>query len=204
MPGRNIYKDYVSESYYHIYNRGIDGQTIFRENSDYIVFLSLLKRYLGQEPSRKPSGVLHPSFKDSIDLLAFCLMPNHFHLFIYQHTEAAISELLRSISVSYVMYFNKKYRRTGPLFQQRYRAKRISDDAYLLHISRYIHLNPNDYKSWEWSSLPYYNQRMKADWLKPNRVLDLFKEGEYSDFVDDYQETKFEIETIRHQLADQI
>src|SRR3990167_865213 len=131
-------------------------------------------------------------------------MPTHFHLFIYQHNETGMTSLLRSVSVAYSMYFNKKYKRVGPLFQQRYRASRISDDAYLLHISRYIHINPDRYKSWEWSSLPYYNGEMKANWLKPERILDLFNKDEYSSFVDDYQETRRELEAIKHELADQI
>ncbi len=203
MPGRNIYKDYVADSYYHIYNRG-NNQDIFCDEEDYIVFLSLFKRYLGKKQSKKKSGVLHPSYRNEIKLLAFCLMPSHFHLFVYQHIETAITTFLKSLSVSYAMYYNKKYNRIGPVFQQRYRASRISDDSYLLHISRYLHLNPDNYKTWQWSSLPYYNGRLKADWLRPEQVLELFDGDEYGEFLEDYVDSKRELEVIKHELADQI
>src|SRR3990172_5909254 len=140
MPGINIYKDYVPESYYHVYNRGIDRQVIFRDSSDFPVFLNLLKRYLDKDSSKNSVGVTYPTYRGEIELLAFCLMPSHFHMLIYQHNSDAMKLLLKSVGVSYSMYFNKKYNRLGPLFQHRYLASRISSDAYLLHITRYIHL----------------------------------------------------------------
>ena len=99
------------------------------------------------------------------------------------------------------MYFNKKYNRVGPLFQQRYRAVLIGDDSYLLHISRYIHLNPNNYMNYEWSSLPYYLGNKHASWVKPGQVLELFDDN-YISFVRDYESTKDEIDAYKHMLAD--
>src|SRR3990167_6965989 len=169
MPGRNIYKDYVAESYYHVYNRGVDSQEIFKDRQDFQVFLGLLKRYLGQDESKSTTGNPYPSYRDQIELLAFCLMPTHFHLFVYQHTEDGMKLLLKSLGVAYGMYFNRKYKRRGPVFEQRYKAVRVTDDAYLLHISRYLHLNPKSPKTWEWSSYPYYLCRYKAEWVMPGR-----------------------------------
>lgn len=200
MPSRNIYKDYIAESYYHIYNRGIDKQDIFKDEDDYIVFLGLLKRYLSGEVSRKSSGVPLPSYRGQIELLAFCLMPNHFHLFIYQTSKDGMRLLLKSLGVAYAMYFNKKYQRLGPVFQQRYKASRITNDDYLLHISRYIHLNPKDYRSWQWSSYPYYEGKYKTDWVMPNRILELFT-GDYSVFLEDYKEQDEELDGIKSELA---
>src|SRR3990172_1101527 len=107
MPSRNVYKDYVAESYYHIYNRGVNRRAIFTNNHDYTVFLGLLKRYLGKDAERKPNRTYHPNFYRQSELLAFCLMKNHFHLFIYQHEETVIAQLMKSLSVAYSMYFNQ-------------------------------------------------------------------------------------------------
>lgn len=203
MPGRNIYKDYVPENYYHIYNRGVNKQQIFRDEDDYVVFLSLLKRYLGGEESKTLGGRIHPSFINEVELLAFCLMPTHFHLLIFQHNEIGMKDLLKSLGVSYAMYFNKRYKRKGPVFEQRYRASRISDDSYLLHISRYIHLNPDDYSRWSWSSLPYYLGKKKSEWLKPDRILEMFEAEDYLEFVKDHKSLHDELEIIKHELADQ-
>ena len=81
---------------------------------------------------------LHPS----VTLLAFSLMPNHFHLLLRQTVPGAMSEFMRRLCTGYVMYFNKKYHRVGPLFQGKYKALRVLDNAHLMEVSRYIHLNP--------------------------------------------------------------
>lgn len=201
MPGRNIYKDYVAESYYHIYNRGVDGQIIFKDRQDFQVFLSLFKRYLSSGGENNMAGIPYPSYKDRVELLAFCLMPTHLHLFIYQHTEDGMKLLLKSLGVAYGMYFNRKYQRRGPIFEQRYKAVRVTDDAYLLHISRYLHLNPRNPKTWEWSSYPYYTGNYKAEWMMPGRILDLF-DGDYVEFLEDYKDRKVELDEIKYELAD--
>ena len=177
---------------------------IFRDDADYIVFLNLLKRYLGDKPSKNPVGVTYPLYHSRIELLAFCLMSNHFRLLVYQHSEDSMKLLFKSVSVAYAMYFNKKYKRIGPVFQQRYRASRISNEAYLLHISRYIHLNPDEYNIWQWSSLPYYSAKYKASWVIPKRILDLFDNDDYLQFVDDYKDQRDELDDIRHELANDL
>lgn len=204
MPGKNLIKDYVPESYYHIYNRGVNKQPIFIDDRDRVVFLSLLKRYLGEVTEKNRQGKNHPNYSENIELLAFCLMGNHFHLFVYQLAdENAITEFMRSLMTAYSMYFNKKYKRVGPVFQQRFRAVRIVDDAQLLHITRYIHLNPAEYKNYEWSSYQYYinNKSTENNWLKPDRALELF-DGDYAAFVADYEDYKYELDILKTMLAD--
>lgn len=89
------------------------------------------------------------------------------------------------------------------MFQQRYRAVIISDNAQLIHISRYIHLNPADYQRWLWSSLPYYRGEQQADWLHPEIVLSQFKDkADYLQFVDEYKDRHDELEAIKRTLAD--
>jgi putative transposase len=104
---------------------------------------------------------------------------------------------------SYSKYFNKKYKRTGPLFESRYKASRISDQSYLEHISRYIHLNPRYWKRYPHSSLRYYVSGEGPEWLDPSEVLALFNSArDYLNFVEDYEEQKLMLEKIKHELAD--
>lgn len=202
MPGRNIYKEYVEDSYYHIYNRGVNKDIIYKDNQDFEVFLALLKRYLGTKIEKQANGGLHSSYKGRISLLAFCLMPNHFHLFIHQTDSVAMKEFMKSLTVAYSMYFNKKHKRFGPLFQQRYRAVRMTDDAQLQHITRYIHLNPTGYKKYQWSSYPYYAKDWNAEWIEPEMILELFNNDkvEYAQFVGDYANRRDELQKLKQDL----
>jgi putative transposase len=201
MPGRNIYKDYVTDSYYHIYNRGVNKELIYKDNQDYEVFLGIVKRYLGTAAVSKPNRVSYKSHRGCVELLTYCLMPNHFHLLVFQNENDAMTNFMRSLSVSYSMYFNKKHKRQGPLFQQRYRAVRIDDDSQLLHISRYIHLNPDDYKHYKWSSYEYYTGRKHANWLNLGRILELFEE-DYIQFIADYKANRDESKVLEGVLLD--
>jgi len=204
MPGKNLIKDYVEESYYHIYNRGVNKQPIFIDDQDYHVYLGLLKRYLGSTVEKNAARINHPNYFKDIELLAFCLMGNHFHLFIYQLGDReAVTKLMRSLTTAYSMYFNKKYKRVGPVFQQRYRAVRITDDGQLLHITRYIHLNPDSYLDYQWSSLPYFlgTKTPEGNMVRPGRIIELFN-NDYKDFMADYKETRDELEILKSELAD--
>lgn len=201
MPGRNVVKEYVSGSYYHIYNRGVNKNNIFHDRQDRIVFLGLIKRYLGDDLEKKPNREPYPNYQKEIQLLAFCLMNNHFHFFVYQESESAITDFMKSLSVAYSMYFNKRYRRVGAVFQQRYRAVRITSDAQLLHVSRYIHMNPRNYDTYEWSSLPYYLGQKSASWAKPDKILELFDGNTYLSFLEEYQDRREELASFKEQLA---
>ncbi len=191
MPSRNIVKIYAEDGFYHVYNRGVNKQDIFLDAKDYSVFLNLLKRYLDSSPAKDPKGREYDNYFADIDLLAFCLMPNHFHLFLEQRSSDSMTKLLRSVTGAYTIYFNKKYKRVGPLFQSRYKASLVNSEAYFSHISRYIHRNPHDFKDWEWSSFPYYLVDKKEDWLKPDFVLGEFDGPEYyNEFVESYKPSK--------------
>lgn len=130
-------------------------------------------------------------------------MGNHFHTLFYLGEDvSAISEFMRSIGTSYTMYFNKKYKRVGPLFQGTYKASCVTSDSYLLHISRYIHLNPREYETYKYSSLPAYLSKKSVLWLKPQKILDLFEGDDYMEFMKDYEDHKAMLETLKYELAD--
>lgn len=194
MPAKNSIKQFVENGFYHLYNRGVEKRNIFLDEQDYFVFLSYVKQYLDPSLGSDPK-----SLANEVDLLSFCLMPNHFHFLARQRPINGITKFIRAICTNYVMYFNKKYDRVGTLFQGKYKGVNIDNDFYLLHLSRYIHLNPysigSDPKAYEHSSYSYYLGLRKASWLKPDEVLNFFKSARktnmkdylsYESFVDDH------------------
>jgi putative transposase len=202
MPSRNVLKQDVAESYYHVYFRGSNRARIFRDAADFEKMLRLFARYLSLEEVKNSAGLSFPNYYNKLELVAFCLMPNHVHLLVYQRQQGAMTEFMRSLLTSYSMYFNKKYKRSGPLFESRYKASLISDDSYLEHITRYIHLNPRHWREYEYSSLPYYLHQVTDEWIVPKRILELFSDtAEYLSFVEDYEKNKEMMDILKYELA---
>jgi putative transposase len=205
MPCKNIVKIYIKDGYYHVYNRGTDRRAIFLDEQDYKVFLYFLKILLSEfHQGSTPLGVepLKKSFYGEVALLAYCLMPNHFHLFLQQKTPEGMTEFMRNLSSRYVSYFNEKYKREGHLFQGSYKAALVDKDSYFLHLSRYIHLNPSElqgvnFREWPYSSYLDYLGKRKTSWLQLNQILSLFPRSvslsqtdlfSYQSFVEDSAE----------------
>ena len=202
MVGRNVIKIDIPESYYHVYARGASLQPVFIDKDDYLYFLSLFHRYLSHDNVTNAVGVTYDKLHEDLELLCYCLMENHFHLLIYQKNEHAMPRLMRGVMTAYSRYFNKKYERSGSLFETRYKASRISSDEYLMHVSRYIHLNPSKWETYPYSSIRYYSGQVPPDWLSTIRILDLFSSPEsYIDFVNDYKDIRDIYESIKHELA---
>lgn len=120
MPSKNIVKQYIEGGIYHTYNRGVEKRDIFLDKEDYEFFLFLLKTYLqnpkdamkGLNPfsiQHRESAIKQGAFYNQVELLAFALMPNHYHLLIKIHDPAALPSFMKSVMTIYVMYFNKKY-----------------------------------------------------------------------------------------------
>ena len=196
MPAKNSIKIYDENGYYHIYNRGVEKRNIFLDQQDHSVFLSYLMIYLSpvdQNQKISPSKRLKNYF-GIVDLLCYCLMPNHFHLLIKQHVSTGIADFVQSVSTKYAMYFNKKYQRSGHLFQGAYRAVTIDSEAQLLQLSRYIHRNPDPARSdpaglleYRYSSLPIYLGKFNQSWVRNQEISCLFSKGDvlnsYKSFV---------------------
>lgn len=111
---------------YHLYNRGNNHQTIFFERENYLHFLRLVRRYLVEQ---------------SLDVLSYCLMPNHYHLLVCFKGED-VSEAMQFLSLAYTKAINRRYNRVGSLFQGRFQSIWVDREEYLCHLVRYIHLNP--------------------------------------------------------------
>ncbi len=202
MPSRNTIKNDVAESYYHVYARGNNKQIIFLEAKDFIYFEKLLARYLSTVPLTSKEGFVYPNYNTQMNLLAYCLMSNHFHLLIYQADVGTMTKFMRSVMTSYSLYFNLKYKRTGRLFESRYKASRISNQDYLEHISRYIHLNPRYWKNYLFSSFQYYKSGVYPEWLQPEKIMILFgNPGAYQAFLEDYEDHKQMLKEIKQELV---
>ncbi|MEK7202477.1 MAG: transposase [Patescibacteria group bacterium] len=222
MPQRNSRKTYLEHGYYHIYNRGVEKRNIFDSEQDYKVFLTYLREYLSPPILDTSSNDIHTNEKryqikcytNVIQLGAYVLMPNHFHLLIRQENIDAMQEFLQSLSTRYTVYFNKRYDRVGSLFQGRYKAVTVKTDEQLVHLSRYIHLNPIDLdksvtslEDFRYSSYPGYLGKRHQSWLNKNIVLDLFRgnanrtpERFYRQFVEGEDNKQSEI--IKHLIID--
>lgn len=206
MPKRNRLKVYGSDQYYHLYNRGNNKQNIFSEPNDYYYFLSLMKRHLSDEFVFDASGREFKKYDKEVNLISYCLMPNHFHLLCYLREPTGIINLMRSVMTAYVMYFNKKYNHTGSLFEGPFLASRISSEPYLWHVSRYIHLNPLDigerYQDYPYSSLPYVLGEKYASWITPHILVQTPKDqADYLIFVADYETMHQEMKFLKNLLA---
>ncbi len=217
MPSKNIIKLYIENSYYHIYNRGVEKRKIFLDEQDFGVFLSYLKDYLTEKDVDRLNNVLqYPNssyvqkdkaqkllrmnnFYEEITLLAYCLMPNHFHFFINQKSAQSIEKFMQSIATRYTMYFNRKYKRVGFLYQSTYKAVLIDSEEQFIYLSKYIHKQAVIHQGLtlqgeKWvnkypSSYPEYLGLRKTEWVHPEEVLTYFSKTNpnlsYESFVNE-------------------
>lgn len=135
--------DFAEGEFYHLYNRGTEKRIIFLDNSDYNHFLFLM--YIcntTRSVALRNVGENFDREKTIVDIGAYCLMPNHFHILVHEKIDAGISTYMRKLMTGYTMYFNKKYKRTGKLYEGVFKASHIGKDNYLKYTYSYIHLNP--------------------------------------------------------------
>lgn len=199
MSKRNTTRSFDTPAYYHVFNRGAGKQPIFLDAQDRAKFISLMARYLDPlDKSVRSDGLTYK--KSEAKVVAYCLMRNHFHFLLYQdkHIED-IQHFMSSLMTAYSMYFNKRHKRSGRLFEGPYRAKPIESDSYLLHISRYIHLNPRTYRTYKWSSLPEYDGRRHTTWVHSAMTHDMSPEG-YIEFLEDYESRAELLKRIKDEL----
>lgn len=184
---------------YHVYNRGNRKQNIFIGHRDYGRFLKRTKKYKD---------------KFGVSILCYCLMPNHFHFLLRQDTEVPITTFMLRLGTSYAKYFNIKYEEVGSLFQDRFKAKLIETDEYLLQLSRYIHRNPKEVlpstpgvelASYPWSSYSAYVNGIKNELVDSTFILNYFAKNnpskDYKNFVE-YDLQKEDLDSISDLLIE--
>ena len=150
---------FVENGLYHIYNRGVEKRTVFMDKQDHFRFIHDLfelndenpcintKYFFNPKSMEVQPRYLNPERKERkklVEILIFTLMPNHFHLILKQIRPNGVVKFLQKLGTGYTMYFNKKYNRVGGLFQGRFKAVHIGEEAHFIHLPFYIHTNPLD------------------------------------------------------------
>lgn len=211
MPSRIF--PFVNSHYYHVYNRGVEKRSIFENNWDKIRLLKTMQYYqlLGPKPKLSKflvSQLFEPDLNQKIvDITCYCLMPNHFHFLLKQTKNGGITEFVSKLSNSYTKYYNVKHKRIGPLLQGEFKAVLIENDEQLLHVSRYIHLNPlvsllvKDLKEYRWSSYKEFVQNDSRGICTKESILSFFKSPEnYKQFVLDQADYAQKLKLIKYHL----
>lgn len=179
---------------YHVLSRGLDKRKIFLDNQDRFRFIHDLFEFNDQ----LPVNTTHHIFKKSqnnvlegrkieprprrarkllVNILAFCLMPNHYHLLIAPRATNGSSKFIQKLNAGYVRYFNEKYKRKGTLFEGRYKSIIVNDDSHFIHLPYYIHFNPLDLKFPEWR-----DHELK-DYRKAIKFLENYRWSSHLDYL---------------------
>ena len=193
--------------YYHIFNRAVNKQVIFHDTSDYFRFLFLTLYFqspiIFQQLGRKVKEFVQSRALDSVEedeiikkrrveLVAFCIMPNHFHLIVKELDEGGIAAYMQRVLTSYSKYYNTKYEKSGHVFQGPYQAVHVEDNRQLLHLSAYIHRNPREISKWfnkeeqyPWSSYQdFIGENRWGNLIMLDIIIGQFKDkAEYENFV---------------------
>lgn len=220
MPVRQI--PLVNDEVYHICNRGIDRRPTFTAIKDYRRVLFVLKYYqylnppvrlsrllsLQKEQQKEILNYLEKENDKLIDIICYCFMPNHYHILVKQLSDKGISTFISKFQNSYTKYFNIVHKKEGPLFLDQFKAVRIESDEQLVHVSRYIHINPftsfvvKDIDSlcvYQWSSLNEYLDINIPSVCRKDLVMSLFKNiKDYKNFIIDQTGYQRELAKIEH------
>lgn len=222
MPGREL--RFVTNEIYHTFNRGIEPFQTFTNEGDYHRALLTLELYRLVTPPMRLSQLLsleEPSQEQIlknirqeeklVDILSFCLMPNHFHLLLRQKKDGGVSKFMSDFQNSYTRFFNIKHERKGPLFLRPFKAAKIYSEQQLLHVSRYQHLNaysasivrgPEQLERYPWSSLPEYLGLVNRGLCEKGTILSQFKDVDsYRKFILDQADYQRSLEEIKHIIA---
>lgn len=172
---------FVPGEYYHIYNRGNSKQTIFHSKEDYFHFIKLL--YLSNSKNKIILRNIHGDVFDTkqdgkiVEVGSYCLMPNHFHLILTQVEDGSISKFMQKLTTAYSMFYNKKYKRTGTLFEGKFKAQYIGDDVYFKYLFSYVHLNPVKLIQKDWKEKGIKNKKEAIGFLES------YKYSSYLDYL---------------------
>lgn len=212
---------FANDEIYHVFNRGVEKRPTFTNKweldrallaLDYYKFANLpikLSKVLIL-PNDEQTQLLKDIKKDNeklVEIICFCLMPNHFHFMLKQKVENGISIFASNFTNSYTKYFNTRNERVGPLFQGIFKAVRIVSEEQLIHVSRYIHLNPvssflikpEELEDYAWSSFPEYLNLLDRNIASKDIVLSFFASLEkYKKFVLDQVDYARKLEEIKH------
>lgn len=198
--------EFANGEYYHIYNRGVDKRQVFMDDYDYKRFLisiilsndiqdGLIDRWRNlkrSDPEASFQNFRRLSLrKPLIDIVAYCFNPNHYHIILGQLVERGIEIFMHRLGTAYTMYFNKRHKRSGSLFQGSFKAIHIDSNEYLLYLSAYVNKNyfihDLSKNEWNYTSLNEYENKINKEYAvcRPEIILNQFKDiKEYVEYVD--------------------
>ena len=173
---------FVKDEYYHIYNRGNSKQKIFHDTEDYLRIVNLFYlcnsennfKFFILNRGRSNDPYLFERGKQLVSVGAYCIMPNHFHILITEKQEGGISKFMQKLTTAYVMYYNKKYKRTGSLFEGKFKSGYIDNDRYLKYLFSYIHLNPIKLLQTDWKEKGIKNKKQALEYLNKYKYSSFF------------------------------
>ncbi len=179
---------FAENEHYHIYDRGVEKRKIFLSKKDYQRFVALLyimnqdesfrmDNFLREEENKLGNIFNEERSKTLVAVLGYCLMPNHFHLILYEKREGGISKFMAKLLTAYSMYFNTKYERSGPLFTRPFRSEYIDNEPQFMYIFSYVHLNPLSVLDRKWKENGIKN-RDEAE-----KFLENYDYSSYQDFL---------------------
>lgn len=215
MPYRKVIL--AIEEAYHIFNRSLHEIPIFRKRRETANFLKAMKYYLAPSPPVKYSIYRKNPKSYSIDLsnplvkiISYCLMPSHFHFILFQNQENGIKTYIQKLTNSYSHYFNLRNERRGPLFESPFKAVRVETDEQLLHLSRYVHLNPvtayqvEHPKDYLYSSFSAYLGEKHPLPIDTSMILSHYSSPKgYEKFVLAQKDYQRKLEKIKHLLLEE-
>lgn len=211
---------------YHVFNRSIASQPIFLSKRDYLRAIKTIEFYSYNKPRLRFSHYNRLPFEEKnnflkelknfpqkpLEILSFCLMSNHFHFLIKELSSQGITNFMRSFQDSYAKYFNIKNKRSGSVFQSMFKAIRIENDEQLLHVARYIHLNPytnyvikttDELGDYSWSSYAHYLGKYSFNFISPEIIMTSFSSVErLKEFTLDQADYQRKLKEIKHLLLE--
>jgi len=175
---------FAPEEYYHVYNRGVDKRNIFLTKNDYERFLALLYLCNTKESirvqkdlsSNQTETFFSKRSSSLVDICAYCLMPNHFHILVREKDEGGLSAFMQKLATAYTMYFNTHNSRSGALFQGTFKAEHVDNDRYMSYLIAYIHLNPIKIIQ------PTWKEEGLKDKQSAHEYIDKYRYSSYLDF----------------------
>ena len=228
-------ESFVPGSFYHVFNRGVDKRKIFLEEQDFwrfYILMFLLNDTDYRSQGRKTNAIIHDidgaliksvgqTGKPLVSILSFCLLTNHFHLLLRPLMSGGISRFMQRLSMAYSKYFNRKYERSGTLYESEFKAVGVQNEPHFIHIPRYIHLNALDLtdmnwregaiENWDkalhfldqypWSSHPVFmGERQRMPVVDPELAVNLFDgQNEYVSFIKGWSMRESEL-LVQHEV----
>lgn len=185
----------------HVMNRGVDKRNIFIQERDYFRFIHDLYTFNDTAPADnltylfgKSMDIARPYERELlVEILAFCLMPNHYHLLLKPLFDDGVALFMKKLNMGYAKYFNEKYKRSGALFEGRYRLVTVAEDPHFIHLPYYIHLNPLDLMAPEWR---------KRQLRSPEKALKFLDTYRWSSHLDYSGKKNFPLVTQRNFLTE--